>query len=177
MLSMSEKLLNKLKKIARASVVAGWVDGNKTAAEAYAHLQAKQATGKNQPALTKPVSLALIARTLNYGRLAGQTLGGTKYPAIPARPFMEFAKKELSPKLPKILKKHLPRLIRGEISEKQFYEVIGSYMAGAIKEAMTNGAWVPLSQTTLKLRRHGGNKPLIDTGTLRASVSFEVREK
>ena len=40
------QVLMELKKLGKMSVRAGWVDGNVTAADAYAHLMAKKATGK-----------------------------------------------------------------------------------------------------------------------------------
>jgi len=36
------------------------------------------------------------------------------------------------------------------------------------------GKWKPLSQTTIEMK--GSNKPLIDTGQLRQSITFEVRK-
>ena len=64
----------------------------------------------------------------------------------------------------------------GKMSKTAFLEMLGSMMAGEIKDAMTNGQWAPLSPKTIKRRRHGGSQPLIDTGTLRASVSFEIEK-
>lgn len=165
-----------LKKLGKMSVRAGWVDGNVTASEAYAHLMEKKATGKDQPALGRPVSIALIARTLNYGREPGQTISGHKYGRIPARPFMQLAEKKMAENMPKILKAYLPELLSGKMSKTAFLEMLGSRMAGEIKDAMTKGQWAPLSPKTIKRRRHGGSQPLIDTGTLRASVSFEIEK-
>ena len=170
------QVLMELKKLGKMSVRAGWVDGNVTAAEAYAHLMEKKATGKDQPALGRPVSIALIARTLNYGREPGQTISGHKYGRIPARPFMQLAEKKMAENMPKILKAYLPELLSGKMSKTAFLEMLGSRMAGEIKDAMTNGQWAPLSPKTIKRRRHGGSQPLIDTGTLRASVSFEIEK-
>lgn len=164
----------KIEELGQIRVKAGWVDGNLTASEAYAHLQAKKKTGMNQPALNRPVSLALIARTLNYGREAGETLGGTRYPAIPARPFMDLAERNFRKKLPRMMKAWLPALLSGKMTRREFEERLGSYMVGEIRTAMTEGQWAPLSAYTLKNRRHGGSRPLVDTGTLRASVSYEA---
>lgn len=171
------KVKNPLSFLEKSEVVAGWVDGNLTADEAYAHLLAKKATGQNQPSIKRPVTLALIARTLNYGREPGETLEGRKYGRIPARPFMDLAMENFRKKLPKILKYNLPKVLNKKMTQKALLTQIGERMAGEIKEAMTNGDWQPLAPATLRARRHGGDKPLIDTGTLRSSVSFEIRKK
>ena len=164
-------------RLSGASVVAGWPDGNLTAAEAYAHLLDERATGKNQPALGRPVSLALIARTLNYRREPGTTLGGVKYGAIPARPFMDLARKNFESEFPRLLKAYLPKVLSGTMSVDSFLSMVGARMEGKIREAMTDGNWTPLAPSTLARRRHGGNAPLVDTGTLRASVSHEVKKR
>lgn len=157
-----------------STIKVGWPDGNLTADVAYQHLMIKKATGENQPSIKKPVSMALIARTLNYGREPGVTAEGRKYGRIPARPFMKLAEENFRKLLPKLFKAYIPDVIAGKMTQQQMMEAVGSRMAGEVKDAMLNGSWEPLSPRTVKARRHGGNKPLFDTGTLVASVSFQV---
>lgn len=171
---------NPLGWLKKCSVAVGWVDGNKTAEEAYQHLLEKKATGEDQPSLKRPVSLALIARTLNYGREPGTTAEGVHYGRIPARPFMAIAEAKFKGEtLPKICRAYLADVVNGKMSQDQFLEMVGSYAVGAVREAMSDKEyWISqglgLAESTLANRRHGGDQPLVDTGTLRASVSFQV---
>lgn len=156
----------------------GWPDANKTAV--YYERQKKggykEGGGKSVPA-GRPVSLAMIARTLHYGREAGCTVSGHRYPAIPPRPFMDLAAANFAKKAPAILRKLLPKYLSGQMGARQVFEFLGQKGADEIKEAMRNGPWVALSEYTKANRRHGGDRPLIDSGTLLNSVSFEIRPK
>ncbi len=163
-----------LDKLGRMTLRVGWPDGNLTAEQAYRSLQRKKATGRDQPSLGRPVSLALIARTLNYGREPGRTLGGVAYGRIPPRPFMELAKELFGKKAGEILAEFLPDVLSGRMTERMFMERLGAVAAGEVKRAMTDGKWAPLAPSTLAKRRHGGSAPLVDTGTLSSSVSFEI---
>ncbi len=155
-----------LDKLGKMSLRVGWPDGNLTAEQAYGSLKRKKATGRDQPALGRPVSLALIARTLNYGREPGRTLGGVAYGRIPPRPFMELAKKRVGEKAGEILAAYLPEVLSGRMTERRLMVRLGEMAAGEVKRAMTEGKWEPL-----KYRK---GTPLVDTGRLRSSVSFEI---
>lgn len=155
----------------------GWVDGNKTADQAYQNLRRKKKTGKNQPSLKKPVSLALIARTLNYGREPGVTAEGVRYGRIPARPFMKVAVDIAAKKFPRILKKYMPMLMSGILTRESFKTYVGKRLRDCVVKAMRKSeAYTPLAHSTIERRRNRSNVPLIDTGTLLSSVSFEVIE-
>ena len=179
------KILSKgnLSKIADSAffkdseLAVGWPDGNKTAVYYAAQKNGKNMkNGKSIPA-GKPVSLAMVARTLNYGREAGCTVSGHRYPAIPPRPFMDLASANFAKKADAILRRLLPRYISGQMTARQLFEFLGQKGVDEIKDSMRNGQWVALSPYTIANRRHGGDKPLIDTSTLVNSVSFEIRNK
>lgn len=155
----------------------GWPDGNNTAVKAHQNLRRKKKTGKNQPSLKKPVSLALIARTLNYGREPGVTAEGVKYGRIPARPFMKVAVEIAAKIFPKILQRSVPMLMSGMMTRESFKTYIGQRLRDCVVDAMRKSeAYTPLAQSTIKQRRKHSNVPLIDTGELLNSVSFEVKE-
>lgn len=155
----------------------GWVDGNKTADQAYQNLRRKKKTGKNQPSLKKPVSLALIGRTLNYGREPGVTAEGVRYGRIPARPFMNVAAEIAAKKFPRILQRSVPMLTSGMMTRESFKTYVGERLRDCVVGAMRKSeAYTPLAPSTIKARRKYSSVPLIDTGTLINSVSFEVKE-
>lgn len=155
----------------------GWVDGNKTADQAYQNLRRKKKTGKNQPSLKKPVSLALKARTLNYGREPGVTAEGVRYGRIPARPFMKVAVDIAAKRFPKILQRYVPMLTSGMMTRESFKTYVAERLRECVIDAMRKSeAYTPLAQSTIRQRRKHSNVPLIDTGELLNSVSFEVIE-
>lgn len=158
-----------------ACVVVGWIDGNGTAQTAYAHLQAKAATGDDQPALGKPVSVALIARTLNFGREPGVTAEGRRYGRIPARPFMTFAAEIWEKEFPKILKRYIPEVLSGRMTADGLFTVIGERARNAVQKAIREGKYAPLSPKTIAAK--GSSVPLIDTGRMVDSVTFEIRRE
>lgn len=158
-----------------ACVVVGWIDGNGTAQTAYAHLQAKAATGDDQPALGKPVSVALIARTLNFGREPGVTAEGRRYGRIPPRPFMTFAAEIWEREFPKILKRYIPAVLSGGMTVDALLNVIGERARNAVQKAIREGKYAPLSPKTIAAK--GSSVPLIDTGRMVDSVTFEIRRE
>lgn len=92
-----------------SELAVGWPDGNRTAVY-YSRQKSenyRKGGGKSVPA-GKPVSLAMVARTLNYGREAGCTVSGHRYPAIPPRPFMDLASANFAKKADAILRRLLP---------------------------------------------------------------------
>lgn len=170
-------VMGKIKELDDAlssSVIAvGWIDGNGTARKAYANLMKKMKTGKDQKALGKPASIALIARTLNYGRLAGTTAEGRKYPEIPARPFMKFAAEIFERVFPKEMRRVMPMYLSGTLSVDGVLKSIGERAKESVQEAIRTGDYAPLSERTIAAK--GSSTPLIDTGKMVESVSFEIR--
>lgn len=165
-----------LRDLAAGKLLIGWPDGNKTAVYATENRAYRKRTGNRTPSIKKPVSLALIGRTLNYGREPGVTLEGHAYGPIPARPFMALATENLKKEMPKILKRYLPRLLSGRISYQNFMVIMGRRGVEHLQKAMREGNWTPLSPRTIANRRHGGDVPLIDTHTLIDNISFEIKK-
>lgn len=170
-------IVKKIREIEQALlssvVVVGWIDGSGALQTAQANLKVREMTGKQTKASAKPVSRALIAATLNYGRAAGTTLGGRSYPEIPARQFMKFAAEMWEREFPKVLKKFLPSVLGGTMSIDEFLTEIGKRARDAVKKAISDGDYAPLAPSTIAAK--GSSTPLIDTGTMMRSVTFEVR--
>lgn len=178
-----EKLIDRFRNIAELEqhkVLVGWIDGNNTARVAYENLQSGKKKSKKATASTSmPPSNALIARTLNYGRQPGQTATGRKYPEIPARPFMKFAKEGFEKLRDKIIARNVPLLLSGKMTCDQFLKFIGKAYADEVTMAIRDSSkYPPVSEATLRARRRHGSSsavPLIDTHQLVDSVSFEVK--
>lgn len=94
---------------------------------------------------------------------------------IPERSFMRSTASEESNNLGQLSKQVLNECLAGNISPCDAYATIGAYFQGRIVEKITDGEFEPNNENTVK--RKGSSKPLIDTGQLRASITYEVREK
>lgn len=168
-----------LEELATMQVRVGWIDGNGTARKAYENMVSRKKTGKPTPSLKAPVSNALIARTLNYGREAGVTAEGRRYPEIPARPFMTVAMEKFEKERERILARYVPKVVSGKMTVRQLATAIGSFYKDKVTEAIRDSEkYQGLSEKTLAARRHNGRPsavPLIDTHQLIDSVSFEVK--
>ncbi|QQP86940.1 phage virion morphogenesis protein [Entomomonas asaccharolytica] len=65
------------------------------------------------------------------------------------------------------------RVLNHQMSIDQALNVLGLIAAGDVKAFIANGDFTPLKPETIK--RKGSSKPLIDTGELRQSITYEVR--
>ena len=167
--------IEELKRALSSSViVVGWIDGNDTLQTARSNLRYREITGRRTNALAKEPSLAMIAATLNYGRQAGETLSGHKYPEIPARPFMKFAMEIWDREFPKILGRLTPAYLRGTYSVDDVLKTLGERAKNAVQKAIREGDYAPLSPRTVAAK--GSSTPLIDTGRMVNSVTFEIRK-
>lgn len=64
-------------------------------------------------------------------------------------------------------------LANGEPIE-QVYEKLGILASDDVKSYFTSGSFVPLNQNTIDAK--GSSKPLISTGELRSSITYEIRK-
>lgn len=188
--ALQKELTERAKRAFEGSIKIGWIDGNGSGEKANENRLFREATGQPTNALGVPYSLAGIARTLNFGREAGVTAEGRKYPAIPARPFMTLAMDQIKNDLPLLLKydpkarEHIKNIMQGKGDPDALKKYLGALFVGTVKRAMRGefGQFVPLSPKTIEQRRkphgkkaaNGNPQPLIDTGHLINSVTFEI---
>lgn len=130
-----------------------------------------------------PVSLATIARTVNFGRPEGVTATGVRYPAIPPRNFMQLTMQRNSDELKSLVNNLFVALQSGKINAEQFLKMCGVFWVSKIRETMEDSpAFVALSDATIKARkkRHPGmdelqaSRPLLETRTLQRSLAAKV---
>ena len=88
---------------------------------------------------------------------------------IPRRPFMDNAQKKIQEVWPKYQK----LMMTSKMSPKKIMQMFGEEVTGIIQDEIMNGNFVPNAESTV--RRKGKNKPLIDTGRMLRSVTYEVR--
>lgn len=93
---------------------------------------------------------------------------------IPARPFLIPTMKENSTRYKDLMAQGFRSVLAGESTAEEVYEKIGLVASNDVKAYIVSGSFVPLKQSTID--RKGSSKPLIDTGELRNSISWEVRK-
>jgi hypothetical protein len=86
---------------------------------------------------------------------------------------MKFAAETWEREFPKVLKKYMPSVLGGTMTIDQLLTEIGKRARDAVKKAISDGDYAPLSPRTVAAK--GSSVPLIDTGTMMRSVTFEVR--
>lgn len=77
----------------------------------------------------------------------------------------------------KALKKQGEEYGASQAEQKKVFSLVGEWLANKIKAKFTRNSWAPLKDPTRGGRnRLGRGRPLIDTGQLRASISYQVVE-
>jgi len=115
------------------------------------------------PAESDGTPLALIAAVHEYG---------APEHGIPERPFLRAAINENRAKYARLSQQALLDEARGQATPAQALGQLGEAAAGDVKNKITHGPFAPLAPATIK--RKGSAKPLIDTGNLRQSVTWEI---
>lgn len=98
---------------------------------------------------------------------------------IPARPFLNPGIANVQPQINARFEKCArDALGDGDPSVDATLNIVGLIAQNAIRAKITDGPFIPLHPATLAARRHRGRtgeKPLIDTGQLRASITYVIR--
>lgn len=94
---------------------------------------------------------------------------------IPERSFMRSTAKEESKNIAKLARIQITESLSGKISAYDAFSVIGVYFQNKIVEKITDGNFEENTKETIKRKK--SSKPLIDTSQLRASITYEVKEK
>lgn len=93
----------------------------------------------------------------------------------PERSFIRAWFDQADDKLREEFGKLLHEVLKGTKTKEQILELIGLRGQGEIQARIAAGIDPPNAPSTIE--RKGSSKPLIDTGQLRSSISFAVRER
>jgi phage gpG-like protein len=99
---------------------------------------------------------------------------GAPEKGIPERSFMRSTASEEAENFGKLSKSRVAEFLKGQKSAHDAFADVGAYLQGKIVEKITDGDFVTNKEETVKRKK--SSKPLIDTGQLRASITYEVRE-
>lgn len=101
-------------------------------------------------------------------------LGVTKPSRIPARPFMSNTVQNKKAEWKKVISTVLQQVIDGQSELKTALNTIGITVQTDIQATIAEGNFTANSAMTVQ--RKGRNSPLIDTGEMRDSLTYEVTE-
>ena len=93
---------------------------------------------------------------------------------MPSRPFLRMSVDDNSDKINAFISAQKRSIINGESAER-ILKKIGIFQKDLIQEKITEGSFAPNAPSTIKAK--GSSKPLIDTGRMRQSVNFEIKQK
>lgn len=109
------------------------------------------------------VSIAQVAAWNEYGTIH-----------IPARPFMRDAIEFNQDKIQNHLSKHVRSIMQtGNGSAQQTLSSIGTFTQRLIQKEIKDGMWIPNAPSTIRMKK--SDRPLIDTGRMRQSVTFVIK--
>jgi len=94
---------------------------------------------------------------------------------IPARPFMDFASIDIQHWFKTENAADIKLCKDGKITTNEMFGRWGSIAKGMVQEQITDTYEPPNAQSTIDAK--GSSHPLIDTGHLRQSVTFAVRDR
>ena len=110
-------------------------------------------------------SLAVIAATHEFGSPAR---------GIPERSFLRASVRVNRKRYVKLAENGAKKVAAGSMDARKVYNLIGAGAAGDVQEYMREGNFAPLKPATIARKK--SSKPLIDTGQLRQSITFIVKE-
>jgi hypothetical protein len=100
---------------------------------------------------------------------------------IPPRPFLVPGINSVMPDIEKKLSRGAKRILTDpSFSPEQLFEIVGLTAQQGVQRYMTDAHFAPLAESTLaarKSRGFQGEKPLIETGSLRQSITFVVEKE
>jgi len=110
---------------------------------------------------------------VNIAEYAAFNEEGTQH--IPSRPFIRSWVDNHKEQIDKMLTSAFNRVLSGKWTAEEAMKRIGEFAQSGIKKNIIDGKFEPNSPKTIA--KKGSSKPLIDTGTLRNSIRYEVVEK
>lgn len=145
----------------------------------------RRTTGKGLDGLIQYVQdmenekvLVGVTKSTNGGRNAVIAMThefGSPVKNIPERSFLRSTLLENGDEYARLLANEIPNAIQsGVLSSAEAYGRLGLKVSNDVKLKLASGDFAPLSQRTID--RKGSSKPLIDTGELRQSITWELKE-
>jgi len=116
-------------------------------------------------------SMAFIASVHEYGAPSA---------GIPERPFLKAGIEGGKEGQARLNKVNLVRILNGETDFDTALMQLGEMAKGNVQDYINQGDFAPILPATIAARKRrsvGSSKPLVDTGQMRQSVSYELGDK
>lgn len=91
---------------------------------------------------------------------------------IPERPFLRVGIRRNLDFFARLSRRNLVLVARGQSTIPVALGQLGAAAAGKVKQEIVDGSWAPNAPSTVRAK--GSDRPLIDTGALRQSVTYVV---
>lgn len=98
----------------------------------------------------------------------------TKVIKIPERSFIRSSYDNKSSEVHDKGEDLLAEVVKGNMSARAFYELLGQTCADTIREYMVNEVNSP-ANSSLTIANKGSSNPLVDSGQLAAAITYEIR--
>ena len=131
------------------------------------------ADGGGHGAGSEPVSADGYDNGVTVAQVAAWNEFGTSN--IPARPFMRQSVENNSSIIVEMCKEMLKQVATGEKDSDEALRAIGAIQVGQIQNEISEGGFVENAPSTKKQK--GSSAPLIDSGHMRQSVHYVVKDK
>lgn len=96
-----------------------------------------------------------------------------KFLSIPERSFIRASFETYSKGYAEKWSSYIAKAVRGDISTKTLFKMIGEDAVAHIQEHIDNMKSPPLKASTIEAK--GSDKLLVDTGQLRGSIAYEIK--
>ncbi len=113
----------------------------------------------------QPISVAQIAAIHEFGSADGK---------IPERSYFRSTMNQIHKPLSRMLKKLSKKVTTGGMSKTTALGIVGEYVLTQIRDKIESNIPPALKPETIK--RKGSDKTLIDTGQLRDSLDYEIKQ-
>lgn len=97
---------------------------------------------------------------------------GSPENGIPERSFLRGGIVDSLDKITALNIDHIRRIAGGGFTVAVALQRLGAFAAGAVQQFITQGNFTPNAPSTIARKR--SSKPLIDTGSLRASITYQI---
>ena len=121
--------------------------------------------------VVQAVGGSLVGDGLTLAGLAAIHEFGTD--TIPERSFIRSGAAQSLSQIRRMLRRMAKRVVRGEARVAEVLKLMGQLAQARMQAIPTSGQLVPNAPATIA--KKGSNTPLIDTGHLRQSISYEVQ--
>ena len=93
----------------------------------------------------------------------------------PPRPFLRQSVENNEAQIKAMCKAQINKIVKGEATARDALQALGVMQKALVQKTIKSGDFEPNAPSTVAIK--GSDKPLIDTGRMRQSVSYVIKEK